>query len=680
MARTKRKRLARRSAAHMEELAGQLIARHLRISIPDPAVRDTLAATQRRDVYPVDLVERPTRCIAVVGAGASAPLLKRADALATELEASFTRDEVELERLKLVNNLKTNAFETRLVALSKTPDAAREVRKRISQEYDIRHPPVLGYEFLAHLLKHRFLDAIVSFNFDELLDRSLDDELAASEYKRIVFERDCGGVQADPDAPDYVPLYIKLHGTASEPSSLRFTPDSYYSLPARIVDLTRELMHTENCILVTAGSGLGSFDFQRLLGIPRNLEVYNLSRTSIKKRVKRAIVKERKKASSMPVVLRDCSTKRDDCDSLLKHLLATLERRTASAAPQGKPRRGEIQRLVEFRTVLRHEAVTQLLGSGRWYVVATKSKWSRGNEIEYLRRRTILELAFAAVKARGLLSIVPLAYDRPARYFELYTQKTNGQGESWASLCSAGGLVEATDTPDILISRQDLRTQGRPTPKHRGRQGKRGGSSSETHVLHEFDVEKLAAHVLARVKNPFGPDDVRLLTEALRELQSQSDVELHTQDDRVCTKAFRRPTTLKTTTALTVYTWLMLHGLERGDRVHVSSETGKWLTRDSIVPLLKRQRLRVLMAFDIDESALEKKYKRRRVQRAHVNPWHHNRHMTIVCDKERPMRAIYFARHLRTPIITAVYLDSVRDVEHLMKTYEIRWDEADKVK
>jgi len=324
--------------------------------------------------------------------------------------------------------------------------------------------------------------------------------------------------------------------------------------------------------------------------------------------------------------------------------------------------------------------VTQLLGSGRGYAVATSSKWSEASEIEYLRRRTILELAFAAAKARGLLSIVPLARDRPARYFELYSQKTNGQGESWASLCSAVGLVETEDTPDILISRPDLRIKGRPASRRRGKRGKRGGSSNETHILHEFDVEKLAEHVLARVKNPFRPTDLKLLTKTLGSLQAQSDVELHTQDDRVCTKAFRRPITLKTTTALTVYTWLMLHDLKRGDRVHMSSETGKWLTSDSIVPLLKRQRLRVLLAFDIDEGALDEKYKWRRVQRAHVNPWHHNRHMTIVCDKDRPMRAIYFARHLRTPIITAVYLDSVRDVEHLMKTYETRWDEADKVK
>ena len=546
----------------MEELAAHLIARHLRISIPDPSVRDTLAATQRRDVYPVNLVERPTRCIAVVGAGASAPLLKRADELATELEARFTRDEVELERLKLVNNLKTNAFETRLVALSKTPDAAREVRKTISQEYDIRHPPVLGYEFLSHLMKHRFLDAIISFNFDELLDRSLDDELASSEYKRIVSERDCGDVQADPNAPDYVPLHIKLHGTASEPDSLRFTPDSYYSLPARIVDLTRDLMHTENCILVAVGSGLGSFDFQRLLGIPRNLEVFNLSQTPISKRVKRAIAKERKKASAMPMALRDCSTERDGCDSHLKHLSVTLKRKTSSAAPQGKPRRGEIHRLVEFRNVLRHEAVTQLLGSGHGYEVATSSHWSDASEIEYLRRRTILELAFAAAKARGLLSIVPLARDRPARYFELYLQKTNGQGESWASLCSAVGLVETEDTPDILMSRPNLRIKSRPNRKRK--RGKRGGLSSETHMLHEFDVEKLARHVLARVKNPSRRADLKLLTKTLGALQAQSDVELHTQDDRVCTKAFRRPTTLKTTTALTVYTWLMLHDLRAG--------------------------------------------------------------------------------------------------------------------
>jgi hypothetical protein len=218
---------------NLKELADLLIARHLRLSIPQSAVRDRLAEVQDRSVYPVEKVERQMRCIAIVGAGASAPLLARSDELAKKLEKQFGRDKTELERLVLVNNLKRKEFETRLVALSRTPDAARQVRQTISDDYAIRHPPVLAYELLAHLTKHRFLDAIISFNFDELLDQSLEDELGPGEYVRVVSDRDCTAIQPDPDAKNYVPLYVKLHGTASEPDSLRFTPESYYSLPSR---------------------------------------------------------------------------------------------------------------------------------------------------------------------------------------------------------------------------------------------------------------------------------------------------------------------------------------------------------------------------------------------------------------------------------------------------------------
>ena len=121
---------------------------------------------------------------------------------------------------------------------------------------------------MAHLLKHRFLDAIISFNFDELLDQSLDDELAKHEYKLVVSERDCDELVSEPCDPGYVPLYVKLHGTASEPESLRFTPHSYYAIPARISSVVQALLRSEHCVIANVGSDLGSFDFQRLLRHP----------------------------------------------------------------------------------------------------------------------------------------------------------------------------------------------------------------------------------------------------------------------------------------------------------------------------------------------------------------------------------------------------------------------------
>lgn len=200
----------------------------------------------------------------------------------------------------------------------------------------------------------------------------------------------------------------------------------------------------------------------------------------------------------------------------------------------------------------------------------------------------------------------------------------------------------------------------------------------ETRRLHEFDPQLLAHHVLRKVKNPLIDEDIKLLKQAIEVLQSKSDVEIHTQDDHVCSKAFRRPAILTTATSLQAYTSLMLRGLEPRDEIYISSETGHWLLTDSVVEALKQTRtIRVLLAFDIDKKDLKEKYGRR-VKPLVIEPWRHNRHMTIVCQGNRPVKAIYFARRLRTPVITPVFLDGPRDVQRLMTMYMARWDEAER--
>jgi len=673
--------------ARLELLAQRLIARHVHLAVPDSRVRDRLVEDHGRTLYDPPSVERDMRCIAVVGAGASAPMLDRSDDLATKLETTFGRDEAELERLQLVNNLDTATFETRLIALSNSPAAERRVRETISEKYGIRHPSLLGYELTAHLLKHRFLDAIISFNFDELLDQSLDDELDAREYHRVVSERDCHSLRLDPNAPDYVPLYVKLHGTASEPESLRFTPHSYYAIPKRILGVVESLLHAEHCAIVNIGSNLGSFDFQRLLRIPTGLEVFNLSVRPIPRAICRKVDQERRQVHDDRVRfgttataaragdwLHECSGG-GDSNALVARLIEAIECKTGSedddpaadgtAEPPSDPRK--LRRLVSFRSVQRHTTLAQLLSADAAYgVAAADPTWARQQQIVYTWRRTILELALAGAKARGLLSLDPLVVDRPARAFDQYQRLTCGQGDTWSALCSAAGLKESEEIPDILVSQRALRKD----PE---------AEMDEDRALHEFNPRALARHVLNRIKNnPVEDPDVDLLAKTIDGLQRQSDVEFHMRDDRVCTKAFKQPVTLATATSMLAYTWLMLHDIDPDDEIHISAETGGWLLREPARSLLSRQRcIRLLLAFDIERDDLMRTYGRALRPRV-IDPWRHNRHMTIVCRGSDPVRAIYFARRLRAPVITAVYLDSIRDVKQLRRLYDHRWDEAER--
>lgn len=678
--------LRRERQPNLEKLARRLIARHLRISVPDKSVRALLAEHYDRSIYPDKMVECDMRCVAIVGAGASAPVLARGNQLAKSLEGKFGRDKVELERLRLVNNLNKNHFETRLIALSRTPEAERKVRETIADQYSIRYPPLLANELLAHLLKHRFLDAIVSFNFDELLDQSIEDELGPGEYVQVVSERDCSNIQTDPDKPDYIPLYVKLHGTASEPESLRFTPDSYYAIPDRVSRVVANVLHTERCVLLNVGSGLTSFDFQRLLSGPERLEVFNLSKRPLEKRVRDEIDERRKKTKKAhragsgagrprPAVIRECATYKYGCDAQLNSLVNAVQHATRRQK-NGK----NAEPLVQFRSVRRHKAVVRLLRSNRGGGV--NGSWNKKAEARYLERRTILELALAGGKARGLLSLKPLSDDRPSRYFERYQRLRVHGSATWRALCSSAGLEECEELPDVLVSRPIFRKNMHENSKAARRQRKRNKRRGikrrrESQRLHEVKPRTLAKHVIARIASRPSSRDLDVLKKTIRAMQRGSEIELHTQDDRVCSKAFRRPATLKTITSLHIYTWLMLRNVKKRDRIYICAETGAWLMRNSIPTLLKKPRkMRVLQAFDTEETVVRKHFPKQRLKLELQNPWHHNRHMTVVCRGKEPVQAIYFARHQRNPIITAVYLSDSSDVRTMKVVHRRRWKET----
>ncbi|MGC1852379.1 MAG: SIR2 family protein [Solirubrobacterales bacterium] len=645
----------------------------MRISVPQPKVRHEL----QRDRAQEQLLEKRVRCIAVVGAGASAPLLKRGDELATQLEDHFSSQEkerkAELFRLQRVYGLYAEDFETRLAALSRTPEITQHVRETISDWYAYRHPTILGYELLAHLLKHRFLDAIISFNFDELLDQSLDDELGKNGYRRIVSERDCLGVESNADSSEYVPIYIKLHGTATEPDSLRLTREAYYKLPQKLMQVVEELLESDLTVVVNVGSSMTGFDLHRLLRIPEQLEIYDLSPKSISDTVQVAIGSERK--SPLPDSFhkdekREAPTFDLPADELTSRAKATCDRWLKQLVHEIEARSGEnmesrfLASLVRFRSVDRHEAVAEILGPE-----ATLSRWTqdpkrwRQDYVDYLRQRTIIELAFSGAKARGLAQLSWLAVDRCGTYFELYRHEGRDfELQNWNTLRVAGGLDEHEWLPDVAESQPSLcKPSAGPTLN----------LDNGKWALREFVPKALAEHLSMHVGKDRRRTE-RRLSRALKNLQEGSEVEIDATDDQVCAKAFDHPLTLPTITSLRLFTIGLFKGLKPEDEVYISCETGEWLLRDKTMfdLLSKQDRVEVITAFDFKSEELDHEYGDR-LTLLPIDPWRHNRHMTIVCRRDVPRRAIYFARRLRTPMITPVYLRDPDDAARVKRAYDL---------
>ncbi|MBK9257154.1 MAG: SIR2 family protein [Saprospiraceae bacterium] len=198
-----------------------------------------------------------SRNIAIIGAGASFSVLPGVFHLGNK-SIDIIEEKIGIKELlsnkkvlekyneiakhyKLNKGIRSLSFEERLFLLLHffTED---EVRKIVHSLFELRTVPVYFYEYLAHLFKNRFFDAVINFNFDELLDQALQEEIGPGQFSTIISDGDCKDYESYID--DFrlkVPLYIKPHGTASNKGSMRFTKEQYLEIPQSVENLIEEL-------------------------------------------------------------------------------------------------------------------------------------------------------------------------------------------------------------------------------------------------------------------------------------------------------------------------------------------------------------------------------------------------------------------------------------------------------
>ena len=152
----------------------------------------------------------------------------------------------EIERQARLRGTTKDNFETQLLALNRF--SAKEVQRLLTEICGNKHAPCLAYEILAHLLKHRFLDGIINFNYDELLDNAIQEELPDSDDYRFIYSAGhCPTSLEEIRIEKRLkhPIYVKCHGTISQPNSLRFSERQAFTMEAAIQRHIRELLAGE---------------------------------------------------------------------------------------------------------------------------------------------------------------------------------------------------------------------------------------------------------------------------------------------------------------------------------------------------------------------------------------------------------------------------------------------------
>ena len=210
------------------------------------------------------------KIVVIVGAGASTEVkLLTADQTTdyvskyisnkSYLGAAVYESEIERIRRRIEND---PTFETKMQAFCKYSFLREKITDLLAQQFSYRPQPVLSYEILAHLFKYGAVDVIINFNFDEQLDRAIEDDMKDYQYVKIIQDGDYK--LNEEDIKRYLkPLYIKPHGTVSYPSTIRFTREDYFEI-TKPVELSIQESIKDAVIFIIVGFAMESVEFRKM--------------------------------------------------------------------------------------------------------------------------------------------------------------------------------------------------------------------------------------------------------------------------------------------------------------------------------------------------------------------------------------------------------------------------------
>lgn len=643
----------------IDRLATSLALNHVHLTVPD-------ASPERRKDILVDsdscTAQPRRRIVVVVGAGASmAAGLPGTSDVKAAIKESISPEllQRELLRLNLEYRLDPDEFETVLLAASRFNREG--VLKKLQDAFGERFRPSLCYELLAHMLKHRFVDAIINFNFDELLDQSIEDEIGKLNYLHVVSDGDCpADIEREMlDGRRFRrPVYVKPHGTVSYKSTMRFTRGDYLRLPTDIHNLLGKLLSEKPVTLIVIGFKMQSFEFSQIVKdsiVKQECAIFNFDlNEKPDPSPGEKIMNLYDAGGHIPVSDAGGNT----LDKRMLELWAQVETKfTASFKP---------------RNVARHELVCSL---NRTYTESTHSPHSSSwKQAEYLHDRAVIELALSTAKAKGFVNTRVLLNGRPGEYFQLWRTRPGIDHSSPRTLYD---MCQSLHLYQCSYSREALRLQcadatSAPSPQPQ---------VLKCEEFRDLGMPVLAAAVRESMKGSRQFDCERgdLLCLALQEMFDNDEVEVVNARRAILHEMCAEPESIDTLTALKACTADALAHPE-WDTLLCIAETGEWLLKENVLSRLTERkpfRLALIVADDTQSDAVNEKLETVEPVIRRLDWWLHNQHMTLFVQGSYVQQAIFFERRLRNPRIAPLVVKG-DDAQELLKVFFAYWLKADR--
>jgi hypothetical protein len=528
--------------------------------------------------------------------------------------------------------------------------------------------PQLAYELIAHLIKHRFVDHVISLNFDEILDHALDDELGRDGYCRVL-----PGSSTDRDPA--LPRLFKLHGTISDEYSLRFSIEDTGSLTP---DLAREITRVvfpraleQRVWIVSLGYSWEDADmrawiaghYPAIAGIicvalndePARRLTEELARRRRRSRTARGngSAEERpERFRIFPLATREIvpSPPAASVDEVLwvawketKHRIAASERVPSAA-----------RHLVISHLFSRRCAFGAAPGEGR--------QWPAVYERHRKESRFEAEVFLTTGKTDGMVILSSLARDA-----RVYRHWSRGRRPPIDGL----GFLRRSDFADVTEVFFFEGTPGEYASFFERRRGTRlrwSGEQIPDLTGRTIDVPRLERGKIVREPKRY----YDFLEHYLGRVYEGTSVEVDPGTDPRASLLFRDFRDLRTYKELNRETDTLL----RSDwtTLLVIAESGRWF-RDHRATL-EEDNGRTVLLIEASTFALEGWTSKPRFAFPEVGPltigipwWLHNRHLTLAIRGDRLVGGVYFRRRERTPRISPSALGPGRDCRELLKIF-----------
>jgi len=678
---------------NIKELANLLAVNHITNSVinhDDNDINTILSGTPTKNVK--KNYDKYKRFILIVGAGCSFNALsslslanKASNSIKETIKADYKSimfDKLykrELDRLSEAYKLDKSDFETVLLALNRFfPETViRELIKKYNKKYNVS----LFYELVAHMLKHRFLDVVINYNFDELLDNTIDEELRGAKFSRIYSDGHCPNNYEDEMLYNIngglkYPVYIKPHGTISHSSSLRFTRKAYFDLSRDIQILIENLFAGKDRVTNDSKESTSEVESEEKVNVVNIIVVgFSMKSPQLNKIIKNLeILDHDKKPQKINCYIINNEEKHKFVSSLDKDLVPKLDIYYHQTTKEKTINDfisdlwNEISLLYDEslkpKRIERHKLVSFIFEN-------RSTNYNNCSDYQnYYYCRTLVEIAILILESDGIVNSSLIRNSRVMKYYKLY-KKENGSFNISRLLFGMGLVKYKNYIKDTYLF--DF-----------------NGFYLKGDKLENQIFENLLRNIKRdKIRNKLSEERDFIIKEFFQKIRQSNLLNIHVNEDAIYDSKFEEVVLedLIRTDLDWSYRFREAYESKRWDLFLAISERGRFLLNNSYLMSKDDSKKRVieLIVSNIDSSNYLRPpkpnvcefnllYNNFNKEFLSLPWWLHNQHLALFIKVDsdlnlKPVKGFYFRSRLLNRIVTPIEVNNENDLQTLLDTY-----------